>query len=67
MTDQRTDPTAEGAYPEIPPPNPDLQTLDRLVGTWDISGGTEGTVPYEWLEGNYFLIQHVDLEQYAQR
>ena len=26
-----------------------------------------GTVTYEWMEGGFFLIQHVDLEQYGQR
>ena len=35
--------------------------MDRLVGTWELSGDTEGTVTYEWMEGGFFLIQHVDL------
>ena len=42
-------------------PNPDLQTLDRLVGTWTVSGEAEGTVTYEWTENGFFLLQHVDL------
>ncbi|MGQ0671019.1 MAG: hypothetical protein ACT4PO_15385 [Actinomycetota bacterium] len=41
----------------------DLKALDRLVGTWKISGGAEGTSTYEWMEGGFFLIQHVELEQ----
>lgn len=41
-------------------PNPDLQPLNRLVGTWKLSGDTEGTVTYEWMAGGFFLIQHVD-------
>ncbi|MBI5304945.1 MAG: hypothetical protein HY868_22620 [Chloroflexi bacterium] len=45
-----------------PKPNPDLKSLDRLVGTWKISGGAQGTVTYEWMEGGFFLIQHFDLE-----
>ena len=44
-------------------PNPDLKSLDKLVGTWKISGGSEGTVTYEWMEGGFFLIQHIDLSQ----
>ncbi|WP_339265105.1 hypothetical protein MKY48_17840 [Paenibacillus sp. FSL W8-0187] len=44
----------------------DLQTLNRLVGTWDISGGAEGTVTYEWMEGGHFLIQRVQLSQNGQ-
>src|SRR5215208_4524861 len=44
-------------------PNPDLKSLDKLVGTWKISGGSEGTVTYEWMEGGFFLIQHIDLNQ----
>jgi hypothetical protein len=50
-----------------PEPNPDLKNLDRLVGTWEVSGGAQGRVGFEWMEGGFFLIQHVDLEQYSQR
>jgi hypothetical protein len=42
-------------------PSPDLKRLDRLVGTWELSGDVHGTVTYEWMEGGFFLIQHVDL------
>jgi hypothetical protein len=52
---------------QAPVPNPDLQPLDRLVGTWEVSGGAQGTVSYEWLEGGFFLVQHVDLEQYGMK
>ncbi len=40
-----------------------LRTLDRLVGTWTVSGpdGLTGTVRYEWMDGGGFLVQHVDL------
>ena len=48
-------------------PNPDLKNLQRLVGTWEMSGDVRGTVTYEWMEGGFFLIQRVDLEQYGQR
>lgn len=44
-------------------PNPDLRRLDRLVGTWAMSGDVTGTVTYEWMEGGFFLIQHVNLRQ----
>lgn len=44
-----------------PQPNPDLKSLNRLVGTWEVSGGAVGTVRYEWAEGGFFLFQHVDL------
>jgi hypothetical protein len=52
------------------PPRPSLDLKDlgeRLVGTWEMSGEVQGTVTYEWMEGGFFLIQHVDLEQYGQR
>lgn len=42
-------------------PNPDLKSLDQLIGTWKVSGGAEGTIKYEWLEGGFFLMQHFDL------
>lgn len=45
-----------------PEPNPDLRKLDRLIGTWKLSGGVQGQITYEWMEGGFFLIQHVDLE-----
>lgn len=42
-------------------PSPMLKALDRLVGTWCVSGGAQGTSKYEWMEGGFFLIQHVEL------
>jgi hypothetical protein len=33
-----------------------------LVGTWKISGGIEGQITFEWMEGGFFLVQHIDLE-----
>jgi hypothetical protein len=45
-----------------PQPNPGLKQLDRLVGTWKVSGPTiDGEVSFEWLEGGFFLIQHFDM------
>ncbi|AQU66103.1 hypothetical protein [Streptomyces niveus] len=44
-------------------PSTELRALDRLVGTWAVSGGAEGTVRYEWMPGRFFLIQHVQLTQ----
>jgi len=60
MTD---DINAETGRPTEEParPNPDLQTLDRLIGTWEVSGEAEGTVRYEWTENGFFLLQHVEL------
>ncbi len=45
-----------------PTPSEHLKKLDCLIGTWDISGGAIGQVRYEWMEGGFFLIQHVDLD-----
>jgi hypothetical protein len=42
-------------------PDNALNRLDRLVGTWKVSGGAVGQVCYEWMEGGFFLMQHVDL------
>ena len=39
---------------------------DRLLGAWKVTGGAEGTVRYTMMEGGYFLLQHVELEQYGQ-
>ncbi len=32
-----------------------------------MSGEAQGRVAFEWMEGGFFLIQHVDLEQHGQR
>ena len=44
-----------------PQPNADMKAFDRLVGTWKQSGGIEGEVTYEWMEGGCFIIQRVNL------
>ncbi|HSJ45126.1 MAG TPA: hypothetical protein VK923_10645 [Euzebyales bacterium] len=62
--------TDDGSVQETqqrPAPSPDLRGLERLLGTWQVTGGAQGTVTYEWLDGGFFLLQHVDLEQYGQR
>ncbi|MFF5259996.1 hypothetical protein ACFY4C_13690 [Actinomadura viridis] len=51
---------------EIQQPTPELRALDRLVGTWTVTGGAEGTVRYEWMPGRCFLLQHVDLTQFGE-
>ncbi len=66
MTDDNDVNDAE-AYQQPPEPDPDLKGLDRLVGTWEVSGGAQGQVSYEWMEGGFFLIQHVDLEQHGHK
>jgi len=48
-------------------PSAELKRLDRLVGTWRVTGGAEGTVTYEWMDGGFFLLQHVRLEQYGRQ
>ncbi len=49
------------AYQQVQP-EPDLKSLEKLVGTWTLSGDTSGQVTYEWMEGGFFLLQHVDME-----
>ena len=56
-TDQQTSARTAGE------PDPDLRTLERLVGTWQVSGEAEGSVTYEWTPGGFFLLQHVELER----
>lgn len=44
-----------------PQPYPGLASLNKLVGTWKVSGpDIKGKVTFEWMEGGFFLIQHVD-------
>ncbi|CAM3476938.1 hypothetical protein OCAE111667_11840 [Occultella aeris] len=67
-TDMNDQVTGTEAYEQEAPPQPSeaVRALDRLVGTWAVTGGAEGTVRYEWMLGGHFLIQHVELEQYGQ-
>ena len=44
-----------------------LRKLDKLVGTWQVSGGVQGKLTYEWMEGGFFLLQHVDLDHHGQK
>lgn len=44
-----------------------LRNLQPLVGTWQVTGGAEGQVRYEWLPGEQFLLQRVDLVQDGQQ
>jgi hypothetical protein len=62
MSEMNSDPEQHVAGP-----NPDLKSLDKLVGTWKMSGDTSGQVTYEWMGGGFFLIQHVDLDQGGQK
>jgi hypothetical protein len=53
---------AESTEQQSPAPDPRLKRLEVLVGTWHVSGPTiHGQVTFEWLEGGFFLVQHVDL------
>lgn len=48
---------------QAPHPYPGLTSLNRLVGTWHVSGpDIKGQVSFAWMEGGFFLIQHVDLD-----
>lgn len=42
-------------------PSEKLKLLDRLVGTWELSGDSTGTVTYRWMDGGFFLIQDIDI------
>ena len=56
------------AQQQPPERNPALKRLDVLAGTWNLKGRESGPygeiygqVRFEWLEGGYFLVQHVDI------
>jgi hypothetical protein len=55
-----------GNLPKIP--NPALRRLDRLMGKWKVSApNIEGYLTFEWMEGGFFMIQHVDLTDRGNR
>jgi len=57
----------QSTAPETPTPSAQVQALGRLVGTWTVTGGAEGTVTYEFMNGGFFLQQRVALEQYGEQ
>ncbi len=59
--------THENERFETPQPSEKLKALQKLIGTWRVAGGAEGTVTYRWMEGGFFLIQEVDLVQNGER
>jgi hypothetical protein len=54
---------------QAPTPDPALQRLDRLVGTWTLKGhlvGSDeenitGEISFQWLEGGFFLQQDAEI------
>ena len=48
-------------------PDPDLKTLETLVGSWKLGGDTDGIVTYEWMEGSFFLLQHFNFNLFGKR
>ena len=63
----RSDQTAFGA----PPPDPELERLAPLLGTWTMKGHTQdgvagpgvpvtSTETFRWLDGGYFLVQEYE-------
>src|SRR5882762_7569150 len=56
----------QNEQPKAPTRNPGLKPLDKRVGTWKVSGETEGTLTYEWLDGAFFLIARGDTKQNGQ-
>jgi hypothetical protein len=47
------------------------QVLDVMVGTWGVKGsesGPEGEIhgrlTFEWMDGGFYLIQHVDIDYF---
>jgi hypothetical protein len=51
----------DAMVPQASGPSLAVTALDRLVGTWAVSDGVQGTVRFAWMEGGFFLLQHVDL------
>lgn len=42
-----------------------LRALDRLVGTWQVSGEASGTISYAWMDGGFFLVQTGELDVFG--
>jgi hypothetical protein len=71
MTENRSaSPATDPQTPQTPKPDPALQRLERLVGTWTLKGRTldskedniTGQVTIEWLPGGFFLQQRGEMD-----
>src|SRR3712207_3624838 len=57
-----------------PGPNPALERLNVMVGTWDLkdresgpAGEISGRVAFEWMGGGFYLVQRVDIGHAGQK
>ena len=46
-------------------PDAAMRAMDRLVGTWRISGDAAGTVTYRWSSGRFILVQDGELDLFG--
>jgi len=61
-------------HQQAPEPNPTLESLDVIVGTWGLKGresGPDGEIhgrpTFKWMEGGFYLVQHVDIDYIGRR
>lgn len=56
------DPAGPVLRPGPAEPHPALNVLNRLVGTWTVTGpGVAGSIRCTWMDGGYFLVGNVEL------
>ena len=72
MADGNNTNSAQGH--DQPGPNPALDSLDVMVGTWDLKGRESGPVgeihgrvAFEWMEGGFYLVQRVDIDHIGRK
>lgn len=67
MSPQDDSQTRNAVDSEAGPDDVGVQSLDRLVGRWRITGDATGSVRYRWLPGHHFLVQDGELDLYGHR
>ena len=62
------------AHDRQPQPNPALKSLDVMVGARELKGresGPDGEIhgrpTFEWMEGGFYFVQHVDIDYIGRR
>ena len=65
--------TAQG-HEQQAQPHPALRSLDVMVGIWELKGresGPDGEIhgrpTFEWMDGGFYLVQHVDIDYIGHR
>jgi hypothetical protein len=57
--------TTNNTLEELKGPSAQMKKLFPLIGTWKLSGDSQGTVKYESIAEGFFLMQTIDIQVFG--